>query len=277
MSARNDNSVVVPGGEPRVSLLPPELEERKRSAATRRLAAMIVFIAIAIAAVGSGAAWLYQLERQGRLDAARRETAALIQQQAKYAEVRAQAAVVEAANGARLQIAGTEVDWQPYLEKAIALLDPSSGIWQIQVATKTPLEYYEPGLGVLMPPRIGAVIWEVSFPNLASMHKWVRELSELPGYVDARPTKASWDATNSYYRVIVEYTFDEEALAHRYDGLEGEETETPTEPVRQEPEYRDDDEDSETASDPEPDPSETPNPSGSPTPTPSAGTTGVKR
>ncbi len=45
--------------------------------------------------------------------------------------------------------------------------------------------------------------------------------------------------TNAYYRVIVEYTFDEEALAHRYDGLEGEETETPTEPIRQEPEYRD--------------------------------------
>lgn len=258
MSARNDKSeVVVVGGEPRVSLLPPELEQRKRAAATRRLAVIVVFIAIAIGAVGTGAAWLYQIERNGRLDAARLETAALLQQQAKYADVRSAAIVVAAANDARIQVAATEIDWQDYLQKALDKLPAGAVVDHVQVDSSTVMQTYSPPTAPLQPARIGAISWEVYFPTVASVDDWIKGLEDLVGYVDARPTGVAWDANRSMFKAGVIFTYNEAILAHRYDTAADEgDTDGEAEPVVDEPE-----------------PSATPNPSGSATPSPSGSVT----
>ena len=122
---QRQHDLVVVGGEPRVSLLPPELEARKRAAATRRLAVdRRVHRGGGRARSAAGAAWYYQLERNGRLEAARNETAALLQQQAKYADVKAAAAVVDSADDARKVVASTEIDWKEYFGEATQYLPP---------------------------------------------------------------------------------------------------------------------------------------------------------
>jgi hypothetical protein len=107
-------------------------------------------------------------------------------------------------------------NWNEYLGLATATLPAGSLVHTLQVDTETIMAPIAAPTGVLMPARMGMVTWDVSFPTIQAMHDWVTTLEDIPGYVDARSVRVYWTTVD--YRATVIFTFDQNALAHRFDG-----------------------------------------------------------
>src|SRR5690606_21459274 len=89
MSRQNgSHAKLTVGGEPRANLLPPEVAQAARARATRRRMTVVTLLVIAVIVAGYAAATLRSMHSQQLLDAENARTLALLEEQAKYVEVR---------------------------------------------------------------------------------------------------------------------------------------------------------------------------------------------
>lgn len=213
-------SPIVVGGEPRVSLMPPEVLARRKAKGVRRslLWGVLGVVLIVLAAVAGTA--VLGIRAQLDLASAQAQTGELLAEQTKYKEVRTvqdQVTLVEAAQAVG---ASTEIDWKSYLEKVQATLPADVTVSTVTIDSATPLSTYEQPTTPLLGARVATLTFEAKSPILPVVPTWLNSLATLPGYADATPGSVTLDPTTSTYSVDITMHINETAFDRRFDAQE---------------------------------------------------------
>ncbi|TFD87754.1 hypothetical protein E3T51_09780 [Cryobacterium serini] len=217
MRRTTDGHELVLGGEPRADLLPPELKAARQGRLLRRImsivAAGIVLVVIAAVATVS----LEAGRAQNRLAAAEARTTELLQESAKYSEVRNVQNQIEMTTAARQLAAETEVDWRAYMVAVRASLPSDVTIEAIAVGSGTPWAEYEQSSVPLYNPRVASLTLSLTSPTLPAVPMWLTNLRTLPGYADAHPGSVTRTQTGQYVVEMV-ININEDARSNRIGG-----------------------------------------------------------
>lgn len=220
MTRSSAAGALVVGGEPRVSLLPPEVTAVRKARAARRLLGLIVVGVIVVVGASSGAAAWQAAQAQAALAAAQARTTDLLQEQLKYAEVRTVQEEVNRTLAARQVGASTEVDWKAYLQGIRRVLPPDVTIDTVAVDAASPLEAYAQPTAPLQAQRVATLTLTITSPNLPTVPEWLEGLKTLPGYADGTPNAITQD-DNGSYTVNLTLHINDGAYSHRFDTQEG--------------------------------------------------------
>jgi hypothetical protein len=204
------------GGEPRVDLLPAEVHigRRQRSFARRAwLGVVVVGVAVALAVAGAG---LNAMQAASELASAEGETNTLLQQQQKYAEVRAteqQSALIEAGQGVG---AATEVDWNAYISELKAALPVGVSIASLGIDSAGPTTAYAQSSTPLQGQRIATITVTVNSPTIPSVPDWTDSLRKLRGYVDSSIASITKQSAENGYTADITIHINEKAYDGKY-------------------------------------------------------------
>lgn len=194
---------LVIGGEPRVSLLPPEVQAARRSRVLRR-ALGITVVAVAVIMVGGMAAATWQaMQVQSALSAAQNRTTQLLSEQTRYVEVRQIQDEIDTTLAARWIGASTEIDWKTYLARVRATLPDSVSITSVTIDQASPVEPYLQAAVPLQGSRVATLTLTLNSPTLPPVPQWLTALTALPGSVDGTPTSITRDDTGAYLVTFV--------------------------------------------------------------------------
>ena len=208
------------GGEPRVSLIPPEVLARRKARGVRRSLAWGVLgvVLITFAAVGGTA--VLGIRAQFDLAEAQAHTGELLAEQAQYAEVRKVQDQVTLVEAAQQVGASTEIDWKDYLQKVQATLPGDVTMTAVTIDSSTPLATYEQPTAPLQGARVATLTFAASSPTLPVVPTWLTALAKLPGFADATPGSVSLDETTKTYTLSVTMHINETAFDRRFDPQE---------------------------------------------------------
>lgn len=203
------------GGEPRVSLLPPEVNDfhKARALRGRLVAGVIAALLVVVAAVGGSLA-LATLA-QGALAAARQQSADLLAQQAEYSDLR------QLQNGITLIQAGqqvgasTEIDWKSYLEDLQDTLPPGVTLDTVTVDSATPFQDYPQSSIPLAGARVATLGFAAVSPTIPSIPVWLDGLKDLTGFVDAVPGSVAIQPDGTYV-VNMTMHINQDAYSQRF-------------------------------------------------------------
>ena len=212
--------VITVGGEPRVSLMPPEVIAGRKARGVRRslLWGVLGVFLITVAAIGGTA--LLGLSAQIDLAAAQQRTGELLTQQRGYSEVRQVQDKLTMAQAAQQVGASTEIDWKAYLEKVQATLPAGVQLTSVNVDSATPLAAYEQPTAPLQGSRVATLSFEASSPELPVVPVWLESLAKLPGFSDATPGTVSLDETTHHYVVDITMHINQDAFDKRFQPKE---------------------------------------------------------
>jgi len=188
MSARNNSAGIIVGGEPRIDLLPPEIKAAKQAGKSRRLLGTLVILVVLLCGGGYAFATSLAIQSQERLVAEQARTEQLLQEQLQYAEARAAANQLAAAEDARLVASSTEILWREYLASIQGTL-PEGVV--ITAYTVDSISAYEvaPELTVpLQQARVATLSLTASSPGLVQIDQWLVALRALRGHADSTVT-----------------------------------------------------------------------------------------
>jgi Tfp pilus assembly protein PilN len=191
------NSLVV-GGEPRVSLLPPSIRQKRRQAKTARyvglgLVGVMVLVAAAIVATTFIAGQMNQ-----QLVDEQAQTQSILQQQGKFVEVNAVQDQVGLTKAAQQVGASTEIDWKGYLTKVQNTLPETVVITSVSLDSSSPLGPYAQATAPLQGSRVATLTFTVTSPTLPEVPVWLDALATLPGFADAVPGTVTMEADGTY-------------------------------------------------------------------------------
>jgi hypothetical protein len=217
-ATRGDGRIVV-GGSPRADLLPPEVKwETKAKGQRRGLAA--AFVAVVVL-VGAGYA-LVAVVAQTSVDSLASEnekTANLLAEQGEYIEVRNVTNQVRTAEAAQVLGASTEIDWSEYLQLIEKTLPSGAEFNAVAMTSATPVLPIEAPTSPLESTRIAEVVITARIAKFADSQKWLNDMVELPGYVDAALTSVESESGKGYL-VNVNLHVDDRALLNRFAPVE---------------------------------------------------------
>jgi hypothetical protein len=203
------------GGEPRVSLLPAEVNDFHRAQAMRRkLGVAIVMVLLVVAAAIGGSYYLSVSAEQAR-DTARATSADLLAQQAQFADLRA------AENGIALVQAGqqvgasTEIDWTDYLLKLQQTLPAGVQVNTVTIDSASPFIDYSQSTVPLQGSRVATLSFGAVSPTLPSIPDWLDGLKTLVGFADAVPDSVVINPDDSY-TVNITMHINSEAFSKRF-------------------------------------------------------------
>jgi hypothetical protein len=203
------------GGEPRVSLLPAEVNDFHRARATRRklgVAAVMVFLVVAAAIGGS---YYLSMSAEQALASARATSEDLLAQQAQFADLRS------AENGIALVKAGqqvgasTEIDWTDYLQKLQQTLPAGVQINTVTVDSASPFLDYAQSTVPLQGSRVATLSFGATSPTLPSIPEWLDGLETLVGFTDAVPDSVVINSDDTY-TVNITMHINSDAFSKRF-------------------------------------------------------------
>ncbi|MBH0116439.1 fimbrial assembly protein [Salinibacterium sp. NG253] len=205
---------------PYVSLLPPEVGQKKAAGRARGRAIFVAIIAIGVVILASAGMNLYALQRYLALENARSLTQSLITQQGEYNDVRVAGQMVQSATSARIFATSTEVSVEDLITAlGKKLPDGAAGIVSYSFETATPLQEFGTAVSVLEPGRLAQLAMEINFASVTDADKWLRSSTGVTGVMDTTLVTAEREENGTYTANFVIY-IDEEALVHRFDGVE---------------------------------------------------------
>ena len=219
MSGRTAPSVgLVLGGEPRVELLPPEVEQRERAQRLRRVSVLLVILAVLLVVGGYVYANFRNTSAQSDLSSEQAATSSLTAQKAKYSEVTSATALIADATAARKQSASTEVLWVDELNSIQGELPPNVGIVTMTMKGRAPWEPALPTAGALRKAHVATFSLVFASPDLFDATALVRELSSSKGFADATPDSVTY--ASGIYEVNVTLDVNTDALSGRFESGE---------------------------------------------------------
>jgi hypothetical protein len=173
------------GGEPRVQLLPPIVGQREKTKTARRMAVLLVLLAVAIA----GGVFVFGFFRvttaQLALEQANRDTQTLIEQQAQYRIATDVATAVGQAQEAQRVATNYEIAWAPLLRAIQGFLDPGTALMSVEVENQAPWAESLTVEDVLRTPRIATLVLTVNSTSMSSPLLLNERLATIPGYADS--------------------------------------------------------------------------------------------
>ncbi|MBB2969041.1 hypothetical protein [Leifsonia aquatica] len=213
-------SPILVGGEPRVSLMPPEVLVGRRAKRMRRslLWGVLGVVLLVLAAVGGTAALGFRAQLD--LAAAQAHTAELLAEQTRFREVRTVQDQVTLVEAAQQVGASTEIDWKDYLQKVQATLPADVTLATVTIDSATPLATYAQPTVPLQGSRVATLTFQASSPTLPVVPTWLKSLATLPGFADATPGSVTLDPTTATYAVDITMHINETAFDRRFDPQE---------------------------------------------------------
>lgn len=222
MRRRSNDAELVLGGEPRVDLLPPEVELVKKARAQRRILVLLVVLAIAVVGAGYGLATIRAGAAQLGLLAAQERTLALIDEQAQYAEASAATRLLATIEATRSQATSTEIVWADVFDAITEVLPPNTyAAWN--ATSRLPWEPELTASGPLREPRVGTLILVITSAQPIEATTLVRALDDLDGFADASLDILERVSDDGAYQTTVTLNLGVDALAGRFPASEASE------------------------------------------------------
>ncbi|MBU1587179.1 MAG: hypothetical protein KKH51_04440 [Actinobacteria bacterium] len=204
------------GGEPRVSLLPAEVNDfQKARSFRRRLGLGVVFVILVVLAGVAGAGVLAENSRVA-LEAARAEQASVIAQEAQFADLQAAKTGITLIEAGQYVGASTEIDWKAYLEGLQATLPDGVVINSVQTDSATPFADYVQSTTPLEGSRVATLVFTARSPGLPSIPTWLDGLAKLKGFADAVPGSVNRQEDDGSYLVNITMHINADAFAERF-------------------------------------------------------------
>lgn len=203
------------GGEPRVSLLPPEVNDfhKSRSARRRLIGGVVTVLLVVIAAVGGSYALAFLA--QSSLESARLESQTLLAQEAEFADLRQLQSGIALIEAGRMVGASTEIDWKAYLTDLQKTLPTGVRLDTISIDSASPFVDYAQSAAPLQGARVATLSFSATSPTIPSIPDWLDGLAELTGFVDAVPGSVTI-LPDGTYRVNMTMHINSEAYSLRF-------------------------------------------------------------
>ncbi|MCU1557987.1 MAG: hypothetical protein JWN09_1982 [Microbacteriaceae bacterium] len=198
-------------------LLPPEVEEKQKGQALRRMMFIALAGVAALIILGVGVATVGVVASDSALRAEQGRTTGLTAQQGKYGKVvtvRAQVTEIQAA-----QVLGTvgEIDWQSYIAQLQGTLPAGTTITSFHALLRDPSQGAGGSTVPLQGPYVATLSMSADSPK-ASVSDWLDALSTMKGFVDATPGNVALNVATGRYTVEVDMHISTAALQNRYAG-----------------------------------------------------------
>lgn len=214
-SASSGRPTIV-GSEPRVDLLPTEVHTDRRERATARRAWLAVIVAVLVVALACGAAFVHQADTAQSFADAQNETTALLQQQQRYAEVRAAENDTRLLEAAQSVGGSTEIDWASTLTELRSVLPAGVSITAITIQSADSTEAFAQSTVPMQGARVATLQMTIRSPSIPSVPDWAARLSQLRGYVDSTITTVALEQDSGQYSATIEAHLDEKAYDGKY-------------------------------------------------------------
>lgn len=203
------------GGEPRVSLLPSEVNDLNRARSVRRrlIGATVGVLVLVVVAVG-GVIVLSTLSATA-LDSARLTSQGLLEREAEFTELRTikqQIALIEAG---QIVGASTEIEWKGYLVKLQATLPAGVVINSVTIDSASPFADYGQSSAPLQGSRVATLSFAAISPTIPDIPDWLDGLGTLVGFVDAVPDSVSLQPDGTY-QVNMTMHINSDAYSNRF-------------------------------------------------------------
>lgn len=207
------------GGEPRVSLLPSEVNDFHRARTVRRrLGLGVVFVLLFVLAGVAGSYYL-AMNSRAQLESAQSAQLALVAQEGEFAELRAAESGIQLIKAGQFVGASTEIDWKAYLESLQAILPEGVAITSVTIDSASPFVDYAQSSVPLEGSRAATLVFTAISPGLPSIPGWLDGLSTLSGFADAVPGSVTVQGDGSYI-VNITMHINSEAFALRFPAEE---------------------------------------------------------
>lgn len=207
---------LVLSGEPRVTLLPPEVLQHRKAKVARKNLAIGVIGLLFVVLTGTAGATMMAIQAQTLLAAEQLHTNELLAEQGQYSDARTVQAQVELIKAAQRVGASTEIDWRSYLSAVQATLPTSVSIESVTADSATPILAYEQATAPLQGPRVAMVSFSATSAVLPDVPTWLTGLTSLPGFADALPGSVTFDEATGLYTVGITMHINEAAFAERF-------------------------------------------------------------
>jgi len=209
------------GGEPRVSLLPTEVNDVAKARETRRRLGLGVVFVLLLVLVGVGGAYYLSMNAVNELASARSEQTTLLAQEAQFADLKTAKTGIAVIEAGQYVGASTEIAWKPYLESLQATLPAGVQINSVSIDSASPFEDYTQSSVPLEGSRVATLMFTAVSPGLPSIPSWLDGLGTLKGFADAVPGSVNVQLDGSYV-VNITMHINSDAFALRFPG-EGQE------------------------------------------------------
>lgn len=202
------------GGPPRVQLLPPEVGERARVAATLRLALTVLVLVTIVVGLGIGWAFWRNLQVQSDLLAAQDETTRIVQEQQQYAEADIAASLTEGVTELGRAATAQEILWSGLLYGVIAVLPPGTTVINsVTFDGSAPWEVVASPTDPLLPPQAASFRLDLASPSMAEAAIAIRAIETLPW---AGAVNTSSVSNVGFVQTTLTISVNSKALAGRF-------------------------------------------------------------
>jgi hypothetical protein len=203
------------GGEPRVSLLPAEVNDFHKARATRRRLGFAVFGVLVMVAAGVAGAFVLSTTAQAQLEAARATSSDLVAQEAQFSDLRRIQTGIALVGAGQQVGASTEIDWKTYLQKLQATLPPGVAINGVTIESASPFVDFAQSSVPLEGSRVATLSFAAMSPTLPSIPDWLDGLATLQGFADAVPGSVQVQ-TDGTYLVNITMHINADAFSLRF-------------------------------------------------------------
>jgi len=205
------------GGEPRVSLLPTEVNDFQKARAVRRRLGVGVVFALLLVLAAVGGSYYLSANAETALANARANQASLLAQETRFSELKAAKSGIALIEAGQYVGVSTEIDWKSYLQNLQATLPEGVLINSVTVDSASPFVDYAQSSSPLEGSRVATLVFTAMSPGLPSIPTWLNGLGTLDGFADAVPGSVSVQTDGSYL-VNITMHINSEAFALRFPG-----------------------------------------------------------
>ena len=203
-------------GVPRVNLLPPEIEEAKRSSRVRAGIGGLAIAALLVAIAATGVTVFLAAAAQARLLDAQEETIQILQDQNQYVEARTLAQRVETVKAAQLAATLTEIDMQALIRAVDATLPSGVLVSSFAIDSGSPIEEFPVPSSPLERPRVATLVLTATIPSLDAIQPWVLGLKALNGFADVFVSNVVLQEDTGSYEAIITLNLNSELYRGRF-------------------------------------------------------------
>lgn len=207
--------VLVIGGEPRVHLLPAEIQVQKQGRAKRRGLVFALVAVVTTVVLGFALATLSLLVSNASLASETARAAGLLAASNKYGMVvQYQHHMNDITLAQPIAVKG-EIDWQPFIQSLQQTLPSTMMITNLSAS----IDSARDAAAVATAPLQGSHVATIKInanDSTMTISDWLDNLKTINGFVDATPGGVSRDASTGHYLVQVSLHVDLKALSNRF-------------------------------------------------------------
>ncbi|WP_084037785.1 PilN domain-containing protein [Demequina sp. NBRC 110053] len=202
---------------PQVSLLPPEVGQRREVAAAQRRMVWGIIATLVLIVVAFGGAFLVRAEAEIRHLESLATADQLLAERREYAPVVQVINDIDETTEARAYVLETEVNWQSYVYAIAAVLPDDVTMDTVEVEVSGAGEDPVDGADVLTRDGVAVMTFESTSPTLPVASEWIDAIESVPGLEDANIQSAELqdETGETAYTVTATIQVTDDALAHR--------------------------------------------------------------